>query len=124
MSGSQHRSQPRTTARLLMLGGTAVRINRGCRLSLVPSRMAAAPRAPDTDHEPDARLFVRGFGGHQFVTGAVTLATARTPQLSSPALMLNLLIDTLDMTSIDRVDGGRVSPSLSIRTRWPGVSDE
>jgi hypothetical protein len=87
------------TARVLMLGGTAVRIAVGVGYLLVPSRMAAARLAPDTDHEPDARLFVRGFGGHQLVTGAVTLAAARAPRLSSPALNFNLLIDTLDMTS-------------------------
>jgi hypothetical protein len=60
--------------------------------------MASAELAPHTDDRPDARLFVRGFGGHQLVTGALTLASAGARRLVRPALVLNLLIDALDVT--------------------------
>jgi hypothetical protein len=87
------------TARLLMLGASAVRLAVGAGYLLAPARMAAARLAPETEGHPDARLFVRGFGGHQLVTAAMTLAATRTTELVRPALVLSLLIDLFDVTS-------------------------
>src|SRR5437879_2453746 len=68
--GNQQSSMRR---RAVLLAGTAVRLAIGCGYLLAPSRMANLQLAPATDEHPDARLFVRGFGGHQALTGAVTL---------------------------------------------------
>jgi hypothetical protein len=91
--------RPAITARFLMLGSTAVRLAFGAGYLLAPSRMVSAGLAPDTDGRPDARLLVRGFGGHQLVTGAMTLAAARARRLAGPAVTLNLLIDAFDVAS-------------------------
>ena len=92
-------SGPERAGRLLALGGAAFRTSVGAGYLLAPARMAAARLAPETDDSPDARLFVRGFGGHQLVTGAITLAALRARRLLGPALALNVLIDGLDLTS-------------------------
>lgn len=95
----QRRHETRMIARLLMLGGTSVRMAVGLGYLLAPSKMAAARLAPNADDRPDARLFVRGFGGHQLVLGTVTLATTRGRRPPDLVLAVNLLIDALDMTS-------------------------
>jgi len=82
-----------------MLGGAAVRLAVGAGYLLASSSMASARLAPQTADRPDARLFVRGFGGHQLLIGALTLAAARARRLAGPVVALNLLIDALDMTS-------------------------
>jgi hypothetical protein len=99
ISTAPRREAPSITARFLMLGCTAVRLAFGTGYLLAPSRMASAGLAPDTGGRADARLLVRGFGGHQLVTGAMTLSATYARRLTGPAVMLNLLIDTLDVAS-------------------------
>jgi hypothetical protein len=86
-------------ARLLILAGTAVRLAYGAGALLSPSRMVAARLAPGTDGRPDPRMTLRGFGGHQLVVAAFTLATVGSPRLVRSALVLNMLIDALDVTA-------------------------
>ena len=85
--------------RYILLGGGAVRLAIGAGYLVVPSAMTGAQLAPNTDDSPDARLFVRGFGGHQVLPAAFTLAELRDRRLLAPALALNLLIDGFDVTS-------------------------
>ena len=82
-----------------MLIGSAVRIAYGAGALLAPARMVSAHYAPDTHELPDPRLLLRAFGGHQLVTGCLTLAATRHPKLARPAAVLSLLIDTLDVSA-------------------------
>jgi hypothetical protein len=86
-------------ARLLMVGGSLVRIAYGAGALLAPAEIVAAQFAPDTQGLPEPRLLLRGFGGHQLVTGALTLAAMRSPQLARGAAALSLLIDAFDVSS-------------------------
>jgi hypothetical protein len=93
-----------------MLGGSAVRIAYGVGALLAPARMVSAGIAPDTHDLPDPRLLLRAFGGHQLVTGCVTLAAIRSRRLARRAAALSLLIDTFDVASAvleQRARGGR-----------------
>ncbi len=94
-------------ARALMLVGSAVRVAYGAGSLLAPERMVSARFAPDTHALSEPRLLLRGFGGHQLVTGCLTLAAMRSRELARPAAALSLLIDALDVTSA----------GLEIRTR-------
>jgi hypothetical protein len=102
-------------AHLLAAGGAAFRVSLGAGYLLAPARMAAARLAPPTDDAPDARLFVRGFGGHQLVTGAIALAALRERRLLARALALNALIDGLDLASaaLEVRARGRVDRTLA-----------
>jgi uncharacterized ferredoxin-like protein len=61
--------------------------------------MAVARMAPHTDAQPEARLFVRGFGGHQLAVGAVGLGSMFWQRLERAAITLAVTIDALDMAS-------------------------
>jgi hypothetical protein len=56
------------SARSLMLVNVLFRVGDGAGGLLAPSAMARTQMVPDTDDRPDARLFVRGFSGHQVAT--------------------------------------------------------
>jgi hypothetical protein len=86
-------------AQLLLVGGSLVRIAYGVGALLAPAEMVAAQFAPDTHGLPEPRLLLRAFGGHQLVTGGLTLAATRSPQLARRAAALSLLIDAFDVTS-------------------------
>jgi hypothetical protein len=86
-------------ARALLLGGSAVRIAYGAGALLAPARMVSAKYAPDTHNLADPRLLLRAFGGHQLVTGCLTIAAIRSRMLARQAATLSLLIDTLDVLS-------------------------
>ena len=82
-----------------MLLGSAVRIAYGAGSLFAPAKMVSMQLAPDTHELADPRLLLRAFGGHQLVTGCLTLGAVRSPRLVRPAAALSLLIDTLDVTS-------------------------
>jgi hypothetical protein len=82
-----------------MLIGSTVRIAYGAGSLLAPAKMVSAQYAPNTHSLADPQLLLRAFGGHQLVTGCLTLAATRSPRLARPAAALSLLIDTLDVTS-------------------------
>ncbi len=82
-----------------MLAGSTVRIAYGSASLLAPASMVSRHCAPDTHGLADPRLLLRAFGGHQLVTGCLTLAASRSRRLARPAALLSLLIDTLDVAS-------------------------
>jgi hypothetical protein len=61
--------------------------------------MVSAQYAPDTHGQPDPRLLLRAFGGHQLLIGCLTLATARSGRLARQAAALSLLVDASDVAS-------------------------
>jgi hypothetical protein len=83
----------------LLLSASAFRISYGIGALLAPARMVSAGYAPDTHDLTDPRLLLRAFGGHQLVTGCMTLCSMRSRRLARWAASLSLLIDTLDVTS-------------------------
>jgi hypothetical protein len=98
------------SARVLLLGGSAVRIAYGAGALLAPARMVSAECAPDTHGLADPRLLLRAFGGHQLVTGCLTLTAIRSRRLARRAAIISLLIDTLDVAAAlleQRTRGGR-----------------
>jgi hypothetical protein len=84
---------------VLLLGGSAVRIAYGAGALLAPASMVSHKYAPDTHDLDEPRLLLRAFGGHQLVTGCLTLASISSRRLARGAATLGLLIDTLDVTS-------------------------
>ena len=86
-------------AQALMLAGSAVRIAYGAGSLLAPAKLVSRKLAPDTHRLAEPRLLLRAFGGHQLVTGCLTLAAVRSPLLARPAALLSLLIDALDVSS-------------------------
>jgi hypothetical protein len=96
---AEARDRPPISARALMLVGSTVRIAYGVGSLLAPTRMVSAQYAPNTHDLADPRLLLRAFGGHQLVTGCLTLAATRSRRLARPATTLSLLIDTLDVVS-------------------------
>jgi hypothetical protein len=88
-----------TNALVLLLGGSAVRIAYGVGSLLAPESMVSAEYAPDTHGLADPRLTLRAFGGHQLVTGCLTvIATCRRRHVREAAT-LSLLIDAFDVLS-------------------------
>jgi hypothetical protein len=99
-------TMPRS-ARTLMAIGSAVRIAYGTGALLAPLKMVQARYAPDTHELEDPRLLLRAFGGHQLVTGCLTLAATCSRRHARQAASLSLLIDMLDVGSA----------ALELRTR-------
>ncbi len=82
-----------------MLIGSAVRVAYGLGSLLSPATMVSARYAPDTHGLSEPRLLLRAFGGHQLVTGALTLASIRSARMARSAASLSLLIDAFDVAS-------------------------
>jgi hypothetical protein len=101
-------------ARVLLVGGSSVRIVYGMGALLAPARMVEARYAPDTHELADPRLLLRAFGGHQLVTGCLTLAATRSRRLARLAATLSLLIDTLDVGSAALEQRSRGRPDRTI----------
>lgn len=80
-----------------------------------PATMAAARLVPDTDDRPEARLFVRGFSGHQIGVAAVGIAGLGARRLERPAMALALAIDALDLVAVavERRARGRLEEDLA-----------
>jgi hypothetical protein len=85
--------------RSLMLVNSSFRLIYGAGGLMAPSAMGAARLVADTDNHPEARLFVRGFAGHQLAAGALGLGSLRRRRLEGPAILLALAIDAVDMVS-------------------------
>ena len=82
-----------------MLANSLFRLGYGVGALFAPSAMVGARMVPDTDDRPEARLFVRGFGGHQVAVAAVGLAGGRWRRLERPGIALAVAIDAVDMLS-------------------------
>jgi hypothetical protein len=83
---------------LLLLNG-AFRLLYGLGGVLSPRRMAAAGLAAETEADPQARLFVRGFSSHQVAVAALSLASRRWRRLEQPAICAAIAIDVADLAS-------------------------
>ena len=80
-------------ARSLALAGSIVRGAWGLGALAAPGAMRKAQLTgggPDLDRA-DARLYVRGFGGHQLLIAGFTIAALRSDELLRPALVLSVL---------------------------------
>jgi hypothetical protein len=99
-----------------MLGANAgLRLAYGLGAALAPDRIATLRFAPALDDRPEARLFVRGVGGHMVLVGALGLAALRRPRLAPAAIAAAVAIDIADVgvALIEAARRGRLDPDLS-----------
>jgi hypothetical protein len=78
-----------------------IRLAYGVAALIDPSRprLGKVPLAPDTEHFPEARLFVRGFAAHQAAVAIVGLASLPRRDLRRPAMALAAATDLADIAS-------------------------
>ena len=100
----------RSTARALVLAGSATRLAYGVGALVAPEWMARRGFAPQTHDQADPRLLQRGFGGHQILIVGLTLAALRDERLMRPALAMNVGIDVSDVLSALLEFGPRGGP--------------
>jgi hypothetical protein len=87
-------------ARSLALFGSVVRGAWGLGALAAPEPMRKAQLTGGLGLDlPDARLYVRGFGGHQLLIAGFTIAALRSDELLRPALVLSALLDGFDIAS-------------------------
>lgn len=79
-----------------MLGNIVFRLAYGVGAVCFPRKMAAARLAADTDAQPYARLFVRGFGAHQVAVALLGLASRRWRGIERLAALAAVTIDVAD----------------------------
>jgi hypothetical protein len=91
---------PTPMRRSLVLANSLLRIAYGVAAFVSPRAMASAQLVPDLEKRHDARLFVRGFGGHMVGVGALGIASAWRPELERPAMELAIAIDLFDIASV------------------------
>lgn len=96
------------TALRVMVAGATIRLAYGAATLLAPrwvaGRLAAA--------EPESVMNLRGFGGQHVAVAVFTLAAARSPRLTAPALKLNAGMDACDA----------LAGALEVRERGAGDS--
>lgn len=83
--------------RAILVANAALRLTYGLGAALAPRRMEAMRLAPALADHPEARLFVRAFGGHMVLVGALGLATVRSPRLATAAVAAAVAIDLADV---------------------------
>jgi uncharacterized protein YjeT (DUF2065 family) len=96
-------------------------LNAGARVAygvgslLSPAAMNRLKMVPDTSERPDARLFVRAFGGHMIGVGALGLIALHHPRLERPAAAAAIAIDLADIVStlVEAAKRGRLESDLS-----------
>jgi hypothetical protein len=107
----------RAPARQLAAVNSIVRLTYGVAALIAPSRPLAGkvPLAPDADHFPEARLFIRGFSAHQIAAGLFGLAGVARPDLRRPAMLLAAVVDLADITSalVEARDRSRYDSDLT-----------
>jgi hypothetical protein len=89
----------RVSKRSLMLANSLFRVGYGVGALFAPAAMARLRLAADTRRDPQARLFVRGFGAHNVAVAALGLSSRRWRELERPAALAPLTIDMVDMIS-------------------------
>jgi hypothetical protein len=101
----------------IVCANAAIRLGYGVAALANPSRplLGKVPLAPDTDHFPEARLFVRGFAAHQVAVALVGLASLARPGLRRPAMALAAVTDVADIISaaIEARSRSSLDPDLS-----------
>lgn len=90
---------PARGPRTLLVAGSSIRLLYGVGALLAPAWMVSKEFAPDTHGQPDPRLTLRAFGGHQLITGCLTLIASKSRRSARIAATLSLLIDTFDVIS-------------------------
>ncbi|HEX4306719.1 MAG TPA: hypothetical protein VHZ54_11810 [Solirubrobacterales bacterium] len=102
-------------ARLLLSLNAGTRVAYGVGILLSPATMERLAMAPDTSDRPQARLFVRAFGGHMIGVGALGLFALRHRRLERPAAAAALAIDLADIASalVEATKRGRLESDLS-----------
>ena len=77
--------------------------------------MARLKMAPDTPERPEARLFVRAFGGHMIGVGTLGLIALRQRRLERPAAVAAVAIDLADIVSalVEAAKRGQLESDLS-----------
>ena len=103
------------SARLLLSLNAGARVAYGVGSLLSPAVMGRLEMAPDTSERPDARLFVRAFGGHMVGVGALGLLALHQPRLERPAAAAAVAIDLADIVSalVEAGRRGRLERDLS-----------
>ena len=81
------------SGRTLMLANVLLRLAYGAGALFSPAKMAVARLAANTDAQPQARLFVRGFGAHQIAVALLGLAGRRWRRIERPAAVAATTID-------------------------------
>ncbi len=101
--------------RSLTLVNSLFRLTYGVGALLAPAKMASARLAADTEGQPQARLFVRGFGAHQVAVALLGLASRRWRRLEKPAALAAVAIDVADMISavVEAGDRGQTDADLT-----------
>jgi hypothetical protein len=105
-------------ARLLLLLNAGARVAYGVGSLLSPAAMERLEMAPDTPECPEARLFVRAFGGHMIGVGTLGLLALRRRRLERLAAAAALAIDLADIASalVETAKRGRLERDL-----WGGI---
>ena len=104
----------RTRDRLLFLNA-ATRVAYGAGALASPALMERAGLVPDTPERPDARLFVRAFGGHMVAVGSFGLLALRHRRHRRSAAAAALAIDLADVASalVETTRRGRLERDLA-----------
>ena len=110
-----YRNEASKRARLMLLVNAGTRIAYGMGTLLSPAVMARLRMAPDTSEQPEARLFVRAFGGHMIGVGSLGLLALRDRRFHRPAAAAALAIDVADIVSAlaEAAKRGQLDPDLS-----------
>jgi len=85
----------------IVCANAVIRLAYGAAAIANPSRpvLGKVPLAPDTEQFPEARLFVRGFAGHQVAVALVGLASLARRDLRRSAMALAAATDVADIAS-------------------------
>jgi hypothetical protein len=99
----------------LMLANSMFRMAYGLGALFAPGAMARFRLAADTGEDPQARLFVRGFGAHQIAVAALGLVSRRWRTIERPAALAAMTIDVADMISavVEGDERERMDPDLT-----------
>jgi hypothetical protein len=100
--------------RLLLLNA-ATRVAYGVGTLASPALMERAGLASGTPERPDARLFVRAFGGHMVAVGSFGLLALRRERHRRAAATAALAIDLADIASalVETAKRGRLERDLA-----------
>jgi hypothetical protein len=102
--------------RRLAAANSVIRLGYGFAALAAPSRPAlgSVPLAPDTEHFPEARLFIRGFAAHQIAVALVGLAGLAQRDLRRSSMLLTAAIDFSDIVSavVESAARGRLDSDL------------
>jgi hypothetical protein len=102
-------------SRALLGLNAALRLAYGLGAAFVPQKMEALRLAPALAERPDGRLFVRAFGGHMIIVGALGLAALRRRRGERIAIAAAVAIDLADVgvAVVEAQRRGRLEEDLS-----------